>query len=78
MESDFDPQVIQDEINMLGTLMAEMDVKIVQMKIQMHSLRQVRAALAASIGVELPSNPKNQLEFALAEDGVETPVEAAE
>tara|TARA_R110002020_G_scaffold384567_1_gene595568 strand:+ start:1292 stop:1543 length:252 start_codon:yes stop_codon:yes gene_type:complete len=76
MEGPFDPEVIQDEINMLTALIAELEEKIKQLEIQMVSLRHVRAALASSIDVELPKDDKSQLKLSLLVDGVE-PIAAA-
>ena len=76
MEGTFDPEVIQDEVNMLNALIAELEEKIKQLEIQMVSLRHVRAALASSIDVELPKDDKSQLKLSLLVDGVE-PIAAA-
>lgn len=76
MEGPFDPEVIQDEVNMLNALIAELEEKIKQLEIQMVSLRHVRAALASSIDVELPKDDKSQLKLSLLVDGVE-PIAAA-
>jgi len=71
MEGTFDQEVIQDEINMLSALIAELGEKIMQMETQMISLRQVRAALASAIDVEIPKDDKSQLKLSLLVDGVE-------
>ena len=76
MEGTFDPEVIQDEVNMLNALIAELEEKIKQLEIQMISLRHVRAALASAIDVELPKDDKSQLKLSLLVDGVE-PIAAA-
>ena len=74
MSGDFDPQVIKDEIEMLGGMITEANEKIVLMQNQVHCLKNVRMALAEALGVELATEDKSQLVLSLAVDGKDAEV----
>jgi hypothetical protein len=76
--ADFDEKTVEEEIVMLGGMIEELDNSINTAYESKHKLISIRAALAGSIGMDLPSEDKNQLDLTLVMDGEEVDVSKEE
>ena len=76
--ADFDEKTVEEEVIMLGGMIDELEKSIDTAYESKHKLMSIRTALAGSIGMDLPSEDKNQLDLTLIVDGQETEVEKGE
>mgnify|MGYP003137291135 FL=1 len=74
--ADFNHTTIEEEITMLGGMIEELDTQLEQTKQGKIKLVNIRAALASSIGVDLKTEDKDQLNLTFVVDGKETPTES--
>tara|TARA_R100001440_G_scaffold10008_1_gene18395 strand:+ start:3814 stop:4044 length:231 start_codon:yes stop_codon:yes gene_type:complete len=74
--ADFNHTTIEEEITMLGGMIEELDTQLEQTKQGKIKLVNIRAALASSIGVDLETEDKDQLNLTFVVDGKETPTES--
>ena len=63
--SEIDTQTVEEEVVMLGGMIEELDQTVVWAQQNRQKLVSIRAALASSIGIELPADDKGQLELSL-------------